>query len=206
MKKNILLTSILLVIGCYFAIAQSPPQAFKYQSIVRSINGNPMANASIRILATIHVNSVTGPVLYQESHNVTTNQFGLINLEIGNGMVESGTFSAISWGVGTNWMEIQADFGNGLLAMGTSQLLSVPYALNCGNGIVGPIGATGPQGSICLTGLTGLTGANGIQGITGDSGTTGPQGSIGITGLTGANGIQGVKGDSVKLVRKAQLV
>lgn len=105
-----------------------------------------MANTTIRILATIHSNSLNGPILYQESHKVTTNQFGLINLEIGNGTVESGLFSAISWVSGTNWMEIQADFGSGLIAMGTSQLLSVPYALNCGNGTIGPIGLTGPQG------------------------------------------------------------
>jgi hypothetical protein len=133
MKKNILITAILFIICCHFAISQVPPQAFKYQSIVRSTNGIPLANASIRIMAIIHTSSVTGPILYQESHNVTTNQFGLINLEIGNGTVESGNFSAISWAIGTNWMEIQANFGSGFIAMGASQLLSVPYALNCGN-------------------------------------------------------------------------
>jgi hypothetical protein len=75
----------------------------------------------------------------------------------------------------------------------------------CGNGIVGPTGATGIQGvkgdsgSTGLQGsigLTGLTGAIGIQGLKGDSGAIGPQGSIGFTGSTGSNGIQGLKGDS----------
>jgi hypothetical protein len=48
--------------------------------------------------------------------------------------------------------------------MGTLQLLSVPYALNCGSGIVGP---ASPKGD------TGITGAQGNIGLKEDTGVTG---------------------------------
>src|SRR5205814_2299293 len=61
-------------------------------------------------------------------------------------------------------LQVEANFGAGFLSMGTSQLLSVPYALNAGNAINGTNGATGP------TGITGVTGATGVTGSTGNNG------------------------------------
>jgi hypothetical protein len=145
MKK--LLFSI-LCLAAFTGIFAQAPQAFKYQSIVRNSSGNPIANGNISVRATVHDGSAVGTIVYQETHAVTTNAFGLINLEIGNGTVVSGTFSAIAWGTGSKWMQIEADFGSGYVAMGTSQLLSVPYALNAGNNVAGPPGPMGPAGVI----------------------------------------------------------
>ena len=65
------------------AIAQAP-QAFKYQSVVRNISGGAMVNTTISVRASIHDGAANGPVVYQETFAVTTNGFGLINLEIPN--------------------------------------------------------------------------------------------------------------------------
>src|ERR1035437_4512352 len=105
------------------AFAQAP-QVFKYQSIVRNTAGSPMGNSNVNVRATVHNGSSTGTIVNQETYAATTNQFGLINLEIGNGTVVSGTFATIAWGTGSKWMEIEANFGSGYVPMGTSQLLS----------------------------------------------------------------------------------
>lgn len=168
MKKQLLvsvsiLTFVLIQMCPSFLFSQAP-QAFKYQSIIRNINGTPMSNTNIGIRASVHEGSATGLSVYQESHASTTNQFGLINLEIGNGTSITGNFSSIAWSTGTKWMEIEADFGSGYISMGTSQLLSVPFALNF---VPGPAGENGTNG------VDGLNGTNGVDGIDGATGQTG---------------------------------
>ena len=125
--KKVFLTSAIAFIFL-FSFSQAP-QAFNYQSVVRNASGNPMTNTTISVRATIHDGSSTGTIVYQETQYPTTNQFGLINIEVGTGTVVSGNFSTINWGSGSKWMEIEANFGSGYVPMGTSQLVSVPYAL-----------------------------------------------------------------------------
>ena len=191
-KKNTLVSiSILLalLISVCYSFAQAP-QSFKYQSIIRNAGGNPLATTSVTVKATIHDGSASGTIVYQETHATITNQFGLINLEIGNGTLIAGVFSGIVWGNGSKWIAIEADFGSGFIAMGNSQLLSVPYALHSSNG---PVGATGLTGATGQQGVAGPTGAaSTVPGPTGPSG--GPQGTTGQTGSTGQNGVTGPTG------------
>ena len=72
-----------------------------------------------------------GDVVYSETHAGTTSDHGLINLEIGKGSVASGNFAAISWGTDVYFIKIEMDANGGTnyVALGTSQLMSVPYAL-----------------------------------------------------------------------------
>ena len=160
MKKIPFLHGIIILACCLMSTANlfsQAPQAFKYQSIIRNAAGNPMANSALTIRATIHDGSAAGASVYQETHAVTTNPFGLINLEIGNGISVSGNFSAVNWGSGSKWIQIEADFGNGYLSMGTSQLLSVPYALYANNG---------NQNNWSLSGNTGTNPATSFMGTT----------------------------------------
>jgi len=135
MKKFLLLLSILL---CgVFAYSQAP-QAFKYQALVRGNSGDALTNQLVSFRIGIHDSTAIGPLLYQETHITTTNAFGLANLEIGNGTPITGTFSGIYWGISVKFMEIELDTAGGTTytSMGTTQLLSVPYALyaeNAGN-------------------------------------------------------------------------
>jgi uncharacterized protein (TIGR02145 family) len=52
-----------------------------------------------------------------------------VNLVIGQGTATTGSFSAINWGTGNYYLGIELNTGAGYVAMGTTQLLSVPYAL-----------------------------------------------------------------------------
>ena len=126
--KKLFLTSAICLLTSYMMFSQAP-QAFKYQAIARDAAGNPLASTLIGVRPNIHDGTPTGPVIYQESHTITTNSFGLFNIEIGNGIPTIGTFPAINWGTGNKYIEVEINFGAGYLSMGTSQLLSVPYAL-----------------------------------------------------------------------------
>jgi hypothetical protein len=69
--------------------------------------------------------------LYTETHSPTTNEFGLFSLNIGAGTIVTGVFAGIDWGTNDKFLKVEADFSGGtsFIEMGTSQLLSVPYAL-----------------------------------------------------------------------------
>ena len=123
---------ILLSFGAIFAQA---PQAFKYQAIARDSIGNLMPNENIDIQISIITDNIDGTVQYQETHSLTTTQYGSFAIEIGNGTVQSGTFSNITWGSGDKFIKVEAkkDGESTYKELVTSQLLSVPYALHAGN-------------------------------------------------------------------------
>ena len=117
-----------------FAFGQVP-NAFQYQSIVRDAANNVISNQNVNLKILILDNSTTGNVLYSETHSAITNEFGLINLQIGGGTILSGSFNSINWGVNNKYVRLELDptGGNAFQFMGTSQLLSVPYALHAGS-------------------------------------------------------------------------
>jgi hypothetical protein len=90
--------------------------------------------------------TISGTAVYVEDHSTSTNSNGLVSLSIGGGNVISGTFSAINWEIGPYFVKMEADptGGTNYTVSGTSQLLSVPYALHAktADSIVGG-GATG---------------------------------------------------------------
>ena len=135
MKKQIT-TSLLFLFGIFnfsTSFAQTP-QAMNYQAVARNAGGNLLANQSIGLRISI-TDGNGGFLLYQETHSgVSTNQFGLFTLNIGNGTPVTGTFSSINWGSVTPWMQVELDpaGGTNYVSMGSSRLLSVPYAILAG--------------------------------------------------------------------------
>ena len=128
MRKLLLFISLNLFVFIIFAQA---PQSFKYQSVVRDANGNAMQNQSVDFRISVLQTTSTGTPVYIETFSTTTNNFGLVNLDIGTGTALSGTFSSINWGADKYFLQVELDpDGNGYQLMGVSQLLSVPYALN----------------------------------------------------------------------------
>ncbi|QQS28942.1 MAG: tail fiber domain-containing protein [Sphingobacteriales bacterium] len=130
--NNILSACFILFAFSNFLFAQST-QLINYQAIARNSSGQPLVSQNIGIRLSIH-QSTAGTVQYQETHNVTTNAQGLFNVQIGNGTINAGTFSAITWTDGENkFLQIELDpDGAGVepyTDMGTQQLVSVPYAL-----------------------------------------------------------------------------
>jgi uncharacterized protein (TIGR02145 family) len=75
------------------------------------------------------LNSQTSVPVFSETHYVPTDDLGQVNLVIGQGTATTGSFSAINWGTGNYYLGIELNTGSGYVAMGTTQLLSVPYAL-----------------------------------------------------------------------------
>lgn len=127
MKKSLL---VLLILFVQISFGQSP-QSFKYQAVVRDAAGGLAVNKIISIKSSILLGSPTGSSVYTETQSLSTNDFGVVSLNIGSGAVVSGTFSAISWGAGTYFVKTELDINGGstYVFMGTSQMLSVPYAL-----------------------------------------------------------------------------
>jgi hypothetical protein len=130
--KKLRLIFLLLYIMFHLPFAKAQvPEKMNYQAIARNSSGVilPSQNIGIRITIT---NGNSGPTVYQETHTVTTNQFGLFTLSIGSGTPVTGTFAVISWDSIAAWMQVEMDPSGGVayVNMGTSQLLSVPYALN----------------------------------------------------------------------------
>ncbi len=199
MKRFIL--SIIPVLVATTTFAQAP-EAINYQGIARNSSGAALNSQTVGLRLTIHQTTSTGTTVYQETHAPTTNQFGLFTVQIGGGTVVSGTFSSISWGTDAYYLEVEMDENGGTAysQMGTSQLISVPYALyakNSGSSTPGPTGPTGPVGPTGPAGATGAQGATGSQGPTGSQGAvgpTGPQGSTGAAGPTGPQGPTGAQG------------
>ena len=110
------------------ASAQAP-QGFNYQATVRNSSGALVVNQNVLFKFNIMLNSQTSLPVYSETHQAPTDDLGQVNLVIGTGTPTTGTFSSINWGSGSYYLGIELNTGSGYVAMGTTQLLSVPYAL-----------------------------------------------------------------------------
>src|SRR5687768_5527176 len=128
--KNLLLLSLLSIICCSM-LAQAP-QALNYQAVVRNASGQAVgSNTPVKLRFSIRDLSITGTVVFTETVNTTSNQFGLVNVKIGT----NGNLGIVNWGNGEKYLqvEIEVDNSGSFTDMGTTQLLSVPYALYAAN-------------------------------------------------------------------------
>ena len=221
MKKLIL--SLVAIATISLTSFGQAPEGFKYQAVVRDGGGIILTNQTVGYQLTILQTSPSGTAVYTETFALTTNAYGLVNLEIGSGTVVSGTFATIDWAAGPYFIETAVDVtgGTSYVVMGTSELMSVPYALyakTSGSSVPGPQGAQGPAGNDGISAfevwiglgntgtetdfinsLTGPQGAMGPQGLTGNDGVqgaTGPTGNAGPQGETGPQGPQGIQGET----------
>jgi hypothetical protein len=136
MKKLIATTSFVLLSILTFAQA---PQKMTYQSVIRNNSNALISNTAVGVQISILTGSPTGSAVYIERHTTTTNANGLATLQIGTGTPVAGTFGAIDWSTGNYYIKSETDPAGGTVysISGTSQLLSVPYALyaeESGNG------------------------------------------------------------------------
>lgn len=195
------------------------PEGINYQAVMRNSSGNLVTNSTVAIRVQIRQGSASGTTVYQERQSITTSSQGLINMVIGAGTPQVGTFNNINWAVGPFFVNLGVDFSNGVnyQDFGTQQLMSVPYALYAktsgaqlnqwryGNTV--PVNTLGVLGDFYLDVVTGnvyyknstttwvLTGnIKGPVGPSGAVGAQGVQGPQGIQGATGAQGIQGIAG------------
>ena len=142
------LYSILLLMLISTLAYSQAPEAFNYQAVIRNGAGDILANSQVAVQISILQDSETGTAVYVERFNPTTNDHGLISLQLGKGSVQSGTFNTIDWGTHEFYIKIEVDPNNGTAytSVETSQLLSVPYALYAASGNQGPQGPPGEKG------------------------------------------------------------
>ncbi len=135
MKKYLTIIIVILLTAIIFlpqqARAQSP-EKMSYQAVIRDTDDNLISETQVGVQISILQSSANGTAVYIETQTPTTNINGLISLAIGEGTVQSGNFSAIEWSEGLFFIKTETDptGGTNYTITGTSQLLSVPYALH----------------------------------------------------------------------------
>jgi hypothetical protein len=135
-KANLMKNILPVLFIFFFLQAQAQaPQKINYQGVLRDVSGNILANQNICVQSTI--TDVTSTAnYYQETFNITTNQFGLFNIQLGAGLAPTGIYlSNVNWGSVTPYHKVEVKIGctGNYVLMGSSQLVSVPYALNALN-------------------------------------------------------------------------
>ncbi len=127
--KNYLLLLFALVYTS--AIMAQAPALINYQAVVRDNAGLPLANNTpVSLRFSIHEGTMSGAVVYTETQSKNTNQFGLVTALIG----EVTAISGVNWSGTDNFLQVEVSISGGAYGnMGTSQLVSVPYALSAGN-------------------------------------------------------------------------
>jgi len=142
--KNVVFLFICLL-NVVFLFGQAPSE-INYQGVARNMKGSLLSNQDISLRLTIHDGSINGSVVYQETRQLRTNGFGLFTVGIGsNGATNiTGSLSTLNWGSGGGkylQVEMDPEGRNIFIHMGTSQLLSVPYAFYAGK--AQPFGSAG---------------------------------------------------------------
>jgi hypothetical protein len=125
--KNQIIT--LVATFCFLAVNAQVPQRFNYQCALRDASGEVAANDVVTMRFTIRQNNAAGAVRYQEIHATTSNEFGLINVDIGAGTVTQFSWSNLDWINFTYVLQVEVDMGLGFIDLGTSVFDSVPFAL-----------------------------------------------------------------------------
>jgi len=130
MKK---LITLMVLTALAIAVCGQSPQKMSYQCVVRNSAGALVANQAVGMKISILRGTATGTVVFSEtfSPNPQTNANGLVTVEIGGGTATVGTFTAIDWASGPYFLKTETDpaGGTSYTISGTSQLLSVPYAM-----------------------------------------------------------------------------
>jgi hypothetical protein len=161
MKKSLLffILSSFVLTFLHGTLMAQVPQLFNYQGIARDAGGNVLPNRVIGVELSVLNAGPTGTiagavVVYSETFTDTTNAFGLFTVQIGGGNVVSGSFGSINWATGNKYLQTAIDLtgGTNYALSGTTQLLSVPYALYAG--------MTAADGGWSLNGNAGTTNSN----------------------------------------------
>ena len=130
MKRILTILAVVLLTASVFAQA---PQKMSYQAVIRNSSNALVISHTVGMKISILQGSSTGTAVYTETQTPTTNANGLVTIEIGSGA----GFNTIDWSNGTYFIKTETDPAGGTTYTieGTSQLLSVPYALYANNGI-----------------------------------------------------------------------
>ncbi len=145
MKKHLIF--LLAAVSLAVTTLAQAPGLLNYQGVARNPVGNALISKTISLRLSIHEGSANGATVYSETRSVTTNAFGLFNVQIGSPGATNvtGTIGSINWGLGDKYIKVEADQngGSNFVVMGASQLASVPFAMNAAGALPqGPAGGS----------------------------------------------------------------
>ncbi|MBN1925648.1 MAG: hypothetical protein JW798_07430 [Prolixibacteraceae bacterium] len=128
LKTSLILALVLLAL----AIHAQAPQKVSYQMVVREASGELVKEANVGLRISLLQGSAEGSAVYVETHTKVSNVNGLVSLEVGSGTPVENSFAAIDWSTGPYFLkaETDPDGGSTYTISGTSEILSVPYALH----------------------------------------------------------------------------
>jgi hypothetical protein len=155
MKTKLLLSALL---SFYFCLLSSQvPQGFNYQAIARDGSGNPIANATIKVMLSILSDTTgfylsgSGTYIWEEEQtNVKTNAFSLFTVVLGNPLASkvqgtASSFSAIDWVKTPLYIGTKIANPTTYKILGSAKLWSVPYSM-VSSGLSGPLKKLGVTG------------------------------------------------------------
>ena len=126
--RNVFLAMAFL--ASILANAQNVPLSVNYQSVVRSQSGTVLPNQQVSIRFSIIRDSILGNIMYQEQHTVVSNDFGLVNLKLGEGVPLLSQFRLIDWSLNSILVKIELSIGGSpFTTMGEEGFSSVPYSI-----------------------------------------------------------------------------
>jgi uncharacterized protein (TIGR02145 family) len=127
--KRLLILFVVIAFGIS-GMAQSS-EKMSYQAVIRDANGNLVVSKPVGMKISILRGSASGTPVYVETHEITSNENGLVSIEIGAGTPVSGTFSGIDWSGGMYFIKTETDpsGGTSYSLTATSQILSVPFSI-----------------------------------------------------------------------------
>lgn len=133
MKKIAFILFLLVLTG--IVVYAQVPEKINYQAVIRNSTGELVTSRNVGIKISILNETSAGSVLYSEEHAVATNAYGQVAIKIGDGTNVSSDFNSIDWAVSDKFLKLEVDIdgGTSYIPIGTSQMLSVPYALFANN-------------------------------------------------------------------------
>ena len=185
------------------------PQKISYQSVIRNNSNALIINSTVGMKVSLLQGGSNGLSVYSETHRPTTNANGLVSLAIGTGTVVQGVFANIDWSTGSYFVKTEIDPTGGVnyTLVGTSELLSVPFALHAktsGSGDSTGGNITGTNNYIGKFNTSGTSIGNSQLFDNGESvgvGTNAPAATLHVIRGTGANGsaqFEGNKSEEIK--------
>lgn len=175
-----------------------------YKAVIKDDLGNVLANDNIFVQFTILEGGLVN--IYTETHTTSTDNNGIIIVNIGEGTPSSGNFANIDWEDNNNFLNVQVNSGSGFVDMGTTQFKSVPYSFASSKALTTERiefpyyeSTTTPSSTSAFHVHNNTTNATfGIVGSTGTSGSNIPSNRAGVFGYsTNAHGVYGRSENSV---------
>ncbi|MFT6065625.1 MAG: hypothetical protein ACJAQX_001499 [Polaribacter sp.] len=151
-KRFTFLAALLIAVSIF---GQSP-EKISYQAVVRDATNTTVANQVVGMRISVLQTTANGTAVYVETQTPTTNANGLLSIYIGAGSAVTATFSFIDWSSGPYFIKIEIDPAGGAAytIIGTTQLVSVPYALYAKTAAAGALIGTSLNSTVVSSSLT----------------------------------------------------